>query len=90
MPGMPRAVLRTPLDTLTREGGSQGANGRIPELLRLREPVCEERLLLLLKQKVLFKEMLRHQCSQWHRGNYSGKARTSLVRGTVMRESDPM
>lgn len=33
MPGMPRAVLRTPLDTLTREGGSQGVNGRISELV---------------------------------------------------------
>jgi len=33
MPGMPRAEHRTPLHTLTMEGGSQGVNQRILKLV---------------------------------------------------------
>lgn len=33
MPGMPEAVIRIPLDTLTMEGASQGVNQRILKLI---------------------------------------------------------
>lgn len=88
MPGMPWAVLRAPLDTLTREGGSQGMNQRILKLVSSKRSRLLGNNTTLIPPRSAFQRFATNTLHS--RGNDVGWKNTNIMHWRVINELDPM